>query len=867
MAPVHVPSILSTHSGHHRIFIGPVIQQTNPQNATNGLTSNISSSSFTRHNNNAKNSKRGNINSSNSHSNQKSSNHHYHESKSSSQAPKPWWDQGSSFLKSHLSLHHQLDQQQQRNNNNHPTTTTSAAAKVGVKAASVGSKHIYDKAARRPNPAQHQASYTFSDDTDSCSSSDNEDGTEDEQDGMYDSEDERKDYENDRLTSSSEGDGEDDHDNIHDHEYDDPHEDVMDIKDPRDIQHKDNDNRSPTFAKNEGQTFKKANSWSSAESVSARVGPSQGPSITKEQTSTKQNGALGDAISIANTTAAAAATVLLPGINQDDIKTRSKGKNKKQQQPYATDNDHDNGDQHGDDDGYHDIATDRAAALSETSTATRWGSSKRRKRTKSMRDEGEPNRLKKLFGIGPKEKQHHQGRIDDPDLGYESDGSRQATSGALTLGHYHGHGHVSHHPVLVGSPMSSEIDLPGSGGGAVFVSSPVSSILDGKEGNNHSMTMESSDRPDPSPIQKLPNATSTNDAMSGHLSPQWRPSSIHSFSSAASSPSSPSNCQPKRGATWMTARESPSSLGGRDDGLLLDQKNVIKEEDEEEDEEDETEHGVGADTDGDHFELARMISHESNYVDAPSLMQQDQAITTITTSTSAAGRKSSEVNETSDPSSEKAAKCLNVSVSLPQQASSSSTPTAATTEKEPFSTTLDKASTRFGRALLNRNLTGLKRHGDMPLQPIGSICSIDKDCQGSLRHRSSDAEIGIHQGPPKVGKHVRFLTKVQYHIAGGSTRQSTRLWTDAIVKQDRMLARREVTQRPGPHVFNSDTARRLERQSQGWKEWWCVMKGPSLSSVVIADNKREKVSKIKRKRSKKRMERVEKGRLEFYYNH
>ncbi|KAG0331675.1 hypothetical protein BG000_010697 [Podila horticola] len=175
-------------------------------------------------------------------------------------------------------------------------------------------------------------------------------------------------------------------------------------------------------------------------------------------------------------------------------------------------------------------------------------------------------------------------------------------------------------------------------------------------------------------------------------------------------------------------------------------------------------------------------------------------------------------------------------------------------ESKPLTDSISKASTRFRRALLRRAPTGLKpqgepSQGDTATQPkatredqVSSVCSLEKECQKSE---------SVHEK-----KHVRFLTKVQYQIA--ASRQPTLFINHPVIKQDRMLVRKEVTERPGPHVFNSDTARRLERQSEGWKEWWCVMKGPPTEP-------KPKVTKIRKK--SKDAQRVEKGRLEFYLNH
>jgi hypothetical protein len=298
----------------------------------------------------------------------------------------------------------------------------------------------------------------------------------------------------------------------------------------------------------------------------------------------------------------------------------------------------------------------------------------------------------------------------------------------------------------------------------------------------------------------------------------------------------------------MTARETISSTG-----LESLHGQTIKEEDEE-DEDDEGGVAVGRDEDDDnddngasdpddddvddaneHYSLAKVISRESR--DGAGV--QDN------------GRGGKGQGQGARRTDQEATNEMTTSRMTPK------TTTTITNEKEPLSSTLSKAGTRFGRALLNRAPTGLKRQNGMPLkntpQQRESMCSVDKDC--SIDHHL-DASAMPSSAKPK--KHVRFLTKVQYQIA--SSRQPTLLATHPVIKQDRMLVRKEVTERPGPHVFNSDTARRLERLSQGWREWWCVMKG-----APAGNQQPEPVTKIRKK--SKATNRVEKGRLEFYYNH
>ncbi|KAF9569228.1 hypothetical protein EC968_002636 [Mortierella alpina] len=540
-------SILSTHSGHHRIFIGPVVQKQMPQ--PNG--SSVSAASRQKH-----------TPSHRSHSHQPSG-------ARPSTAPKPWWDQGSSFLRSRLSLHSQTHAHahQPSSTNGHRNPSLSA-----------------DPLRQTSIP---QFSYTFSDDS---SSSDNDgesfDAEADETDA-YDSESERRDYEHD-------------------------HDDVD-----------DEDGHAPSSTKRSAleRTFHTSTSTSSSESLSAPVAQSQDREHQHDQEDR-------------------------PGTRKDKGKARA----------------------------------DDPAPVSRVRT------SREKKRTKSMRDEGEPNRLKKLLG-SYREHRHNQGRMENPDLGWESDGS----SGL------------------------------------------------------------------------------------------------------------------QRGATWVTAREYASSIGH---GSLYQQ--AIQEEDDEQDEEDHREDP-----------LDEMDGNERTHG---------------TTENKSTAAKSGEGKDIEPPKA------------------------TDPTQKEPLSATISKAGTRLGRALLNRTPTGLNREDgeddrtkvpttQSKRQPVESMCSLDKDCQKSVQ---SQADVDDSQK-----KHVRFLTKVQYQMS--SSRQSTMLSTHPVLKQDRMLVRKEMTERPGPHVFNSNTARRLERQSQGWAEWWCVLKGPPTGQ-------KSPVTKI-HKKSKSKYKRAEKGRLEFYYNH
>jgi hypothetical protein len=302
------------------------------------------------------------------------------------------------------------------------------------------------------------------------------------------------------------------------------------------------------------------------------------------------------------------------------------------------------------------------------------------------------------------------------------------------------------------------------------------------------------ERPDPTPIQNLGSAAGV--GTGDLLAPGWK---SHSNSSLSSS-GTPRKSNLQRGATWVTAREYGSSYG---QGSLYDK---AIEEDEEEDDED-----------NDHYSLAKTTSKATDWDDAEAYESvHDQGA-------------SQNIHNVMSPTITDAT-------------------ATDTTSKEPLSATISKAGTLLSRTLLRRAPTGLKtQEGDAEnsklARPVESICSIDKDCQ------TTAAE-------PSNKKHVRFLTKVQNPISSG--RQPTMLSTNPMVKQDRMLVRKEVTERPGPHVFNSDTARRFELQSEGWKEWWCVMKGPPVGP-------KPPVNKIRRK--SKRSKLVEKGRLEFFYNH
>ncbi|KAG9066882.1 hypothetical protein KI688_012794 [Linnemannia hyalina] len=686
--------ILSTHSGHHRIFIGPVVQGRINNNNNTDVTATSTPSS---------------------HSHYK---HHNHTQPKPVQAPKPWWEQGSSFLRSHISLH------------NVSTSATTATPPL--------TNSSRTTPATTPSPQQHpasstsqhqtnipQLSYTFSDDDEgsSCSSSE----VSDEEINAYDSEDERRDYTQD-----------------HDVNGDDEDEDNS----------QDDDNgisNKPVGANN--HPF---HTSSSSESFSAPVAAGHSSSSRRNQYQERHG----------QQSSEESGQLLNVDSNGNPIKNKDKGKAKDA-----------------------DVLAQQAqddACMSKPKSVKRWRTGGK-KRTKSMRDEGEPNRLKKILRSRRARRQN-----DEPDLGWESDGSRasrprlgrQMTSGAMLANHRHDR--QEHHSVLVSSPMSSEVNLPATNG-PIYVSSPVSSALDVSNPDNL-------ERPDPTPIQNLGSAAGIETDL---LAPGWK---SHSNSSLSSS-GTPRNSNIQRGATWATAREYGSSYG---QGSLHDK--VIEEENESDE----------YDEENDHYFLAKTTSRTTDWEGA-----EEEGVPNQGTSNAAP-------NVTNPTAKDETA--------------------ADTTSKEPMSATISKAGTLLSRTLLRRAPTGLKmREGEADkskvAQPVESVCSIDKDCQ------TTAAE-------PSKKKHVRFLTKVQNPIS--SSRQPTMLSTNPMVKQDRMLVRKEVTERPGPHVFNSVTARRFELQSEGWKEWWCVMKGPPVGP-------NPSVNKIRRK--SKRAKRIEKGRLEFFYNH
>ncbi|KAF9429801.1 hypothetical protein BGZ94_009417 [Podila epigama] len=701
-------SILSTHSGHHRIFIGPVVQKANTTNnhgdhdltaPPSPVTPSASRTHLSQQNND------------NNNNNQQESHQHPQKQhrKTSTPAPKPWWE-GSSFLRSRLSLSHlPTPPPSGSSSGSHPPPTALSQSATGQQSQVVSEDEDEDE--------DEDEGHGFS--------SDSDDGFEDEGD-FYDSEDERGDYEHSGRDKHKESENDDDLDLRHGH-----------------------------YSAQSSESHKGASMVGHSYDVSEESG--------RMQSRLQQHG-LDSHYPV-----------------QENHELRALASYHTNTNTSANANTH-------------------SSSNENTSKSTR---RRARRRTKSMRDEGEPNRLKKLLGhLG--ESRHHQGRLDNPDLDWATQGgsrlvggknTRQMTSGALTMGHphhpsqqqeqehgqghgqEHGHQPTIHHTVLVSSPMSSEIDLPGTNR-PTFVSSPASSILD---------IDPSDERPAPFPIQK---------SGEGLLSPNDHTSSL-------SSTFSPMRSNVQRGATWVTAKEYPSSLG---QASLYDQ--AIKEESEPEEEE-------------------GRIHENAEEID------QDVVANGANQHTGAGVGSSRPTSD--DTSSTRQIEGLGI---LDEPKTST-----------PLTDSLSKASSRFGRALLKREPTGLKpqtssshetsaRKAKEPTQ-----CSMEKECQTAT-------------GSVQDKKRVRFLTKVQSQI--GSSRQPTQLSTHPVIKQDRMLIRKEVTQRPGPHVFNSDTARRFERQSEGWKEWWCVMKGCPMET-------KPNVTKVHKKSRKKQG--VEKGRIEFYYNH
>lgn len=299
-------SILSTHSGHHRIFIGPVVQGRN--NSNNNVTVTSTSTSHSHHKQNISHSKH-----------------------SQAQAPKPWWEQGPSFLRSHHSLH---------NVSNSATTTPPLTNSSRATPATTPSPHQHPASSSQRQTNIPQFSYTFSDDDEHSNSSSSEVG--DEEINVYDSEDERRDYNQD-----------------HDDNNNDSQDEQGRISDDDRI----NNNLAS----------------SSSESFSAPVAAGHSRHFHNQQQhgqqSSEESGQLQNVDS-----------------NGNPIKSNNKDK-------------------------YKALAQDDAF-MSRTTSVKRWRTGEK-KRTKSMRDEGEPSRLKKILGA----RRHHK-QNDDPDLGWESDGSR-----------------------------------------------------------------------------------------------------------------------------------------------------------------------------------------------------------------------------------------------------------------------------------------------------------------------------------------------------------------------------------------------------------------------------------------------------------
>ncbi|KAF9978040.1 hypothetical protein BGZ73_003967 [Actinomortierella ambigua] len=405
------------------------------------------------------------------------------------------------------------------------------------------------------------------------------------------------------------------------------------------------------------------------------------------------------------------------------------------------------------------------------------------KRDKTIRDEDEPNRFQKMLGAKYRDKRKVRGHLLADDIGQDwTKGPRpQMTSGALVAGQ-HGHRHEGsgsngdgthsthhHHTVLVSSPLSSEVDLPST---------------------NHPDALV---RPALATIQPVGCTTPPPGGMAG---PDQEARSNDDTGLAAPSPfaySRGSDRDDGRRPTWVTA---VSSFGGssqrafpiyEDDESISDQDEVDEEdEDEESDEEGAQQDGNQPLSDG----QAQVPPHECS--------EEEEE---VEPDTSILGR----------------ANTLLRSLSL----------------KNPNTSTSTKS----------RQHDASGGEWDESEQPY---------CDAPEQHR--------------MKKHVRFLTKVQI---SSLSRQPTAVGEvrrppsrNPILKQDRMLVRKEVTERPGPHVFNATTARRFDRQSQGWKEWWCVLKGPPPTSTQPKAR-----LKILKKRKKERDSAVEKGRLEFYYNH
>ena len=318
----HTASILSTHSGHHRIFIGPVVQRQTHAPAAAAAASTRDKKIAHSHGHG-----------------------HGHSDPSAPLAPKPWWEQGSSFLRSHLSLHH--------------PTPTASSPKGGSKGITPPSSHstTAPSTTARPGPILQtkipQFSYTFSDDSSTDESFD------DHEEDAYDSEDEQHDYEHD-LDTEDEGDMTDDDDLV-----------------SSSLGRKNKSRQTPFQASTTTATT------SSLESLSAPVGQSAGASGVES--------GLGS------------------GANRPhpSTTTNSKIKGKGKAGEYNRTSEEIRSSL--------EKSAPRSAALSK-------GPSKKKK-TKSMRDEGEPSGFKKLLG-NYRERRHHQGILHGPDLGWESDGSK-----------------------------------------------------------------------------------------------------------------------------------------------------------------------------------------------------------------------------------------------------------------------------------------------------------------------------------------------------------------------------------------------------------------------------------------------------------
>ncbi|KAF9433355.1 hypothetical protein BGZ76_009563 [Entomortierella beljakovae] len=532
----------------------------------------------------------------------------------------------------------------------------------------------------------------------------------------------------------------------------------------------------------------------------------------------------------------------------------------------------------------------------------RW-KSKEKKKTK---DEGETGKIRRLFGSHRGKAHIHSTVYDDPDLEFDNghNSLRSPTSGAL--GTRFNDDYVPH-PILVSSPLSSEVDLPsGNKEQAVFISSPVQSVVDINTDDNHDLV-----RPNPTPIQHLSAMDSggNSTSKSSNLGPGiWYPaaSSITSIGSGLSGQLNKRQV-PHRGDTWATAKESVSSVSGYSGAGQSFRGHAIVEVPEK-----EREHGnkydgydiYGNDNGGDgnddddddedeeeHYTLAKMISKDSVEgagvgVRSPAststsaaavsphqgspltrFFSRASSATTATTTTTTATAKSkdeikphsilkksifkrrpTDVEEVAEEKEEEEEEPSKYSEVIVQPKTFIPKTDVALEPDEPLSRTISKAGTRLGKAIKSKAPPIMKRrdHKDSTVQFSESRPS------SACSHNNCDL---TPIDPANSGKkQVRFMTKVQSHIA--ASRQSTAVASSPIIKQDRMLVRKEVSLIPGPQLYNAVTAKKMERQSSGWREWWCVLKGPPSKDAPVKITKKTPEFEWK-----------EKGRLEFYLNH